>query len=78
MKLIPNWKKAHKLASIRIAGSGFGLMSLGAGLALSGSAAQWIGVIPNWAIFVVAAVICASTVIGRIFMRDEKQPVPDA
>lgn len=76
MKLIPDWKKAHHLGSVQIGSSGFLLMSLGAGLSLSASAAQWIGVIPNWAIFLMASAICAATVIGRIFMRDAKQVIP--
>lgn len=66
MKLIPEWKQAHKMRSVQVAGSGAFAGAVAAGLCASGAAAQWVGLIPTWAVFAGGAVICALVVLARL------------
>ncbi len=66
MKMIQNWRSAHKMRSVQVAGVGAIAGAVGAGLAASGAIVPWLGLIPNWAVFAGGAVICALTVLGRL------------
>ncbi|MGA0588106.1 hypothetical protein ACO2Q2_13395 [Dyella sp. KRB-257] len=77
MKLIDDWKQAHKFGSVQIAGSGALLGYLAAGLIASGAAAQWVGLIPMWAVFGLGAFICTLVVLARILQRSPKHDETD-
>lgn len=66
MKLVDDWRHAWKWASVHIAALGMTLSAVGSALALSSSAAQWFGVIPMWAVLIVASVIFACVIAARI------------
>jgi hypothetical protein len=72
--LVPDWRSAHKWASVQIASASTLLFALGSGLAASSAAATWINVIPRWAVFALAAVICLCIAIARVL---KKAPKPD-
>ena len=68
-KLVPEAKQAHKLWSVRVAGTGALAGALAAGLAASGAIVPWLGMIPNWAVFAGGAVICVLTIIARLWKQ---------
>lgn len=72
MKLIDDWKQAHHFGSVQIAGVGAFLGYLAAGLIASGAAAQWVGLIPIWAVFALGALICTLIIAARVLMRTPK------
>lgn len=77
MKLIDDWKQAHKFGSVQIAGAGALLGYLAAGLIASGAAAQWVGIIPIWAVFGLGALICTLVVVARVLQRGSKHDDTD-
>ncbi len=68
-KLIPEAPQAHKLWSVRVAGTGAIAGAVAAGLAASGAIVPWLGMIPNWAVFAGGAVICVLTIIARLWKQ---------
>lgn len=66
MKLVDDWRQAHKLRSVQVAGTGALAGAVAAGLAASGAAAAWIGVIPTWAVFAGGSLICLLTIAARL------------
>lgn len=77
MRLIDDWKQAHKFGSVQIAGAGALLGYLAAGLIASGAAAQWVGIIPIWAVFGLGALICTLVVVARVLQRTPKHDDTD-
>ena len=77
MKLIDNWKRAHHFGSVQIAGAGAFLGYLAAGLIASGAAAQWVGLVPVWAVFALGALICTLIIAARVLQRTPKDDDTD-
>jgi asparagine N-glycosylation enzyme membrane subunit Stt3 len=67
MKLVSDWKQAHQWASVRIASGGALLGAVAAGLAASGAASQWVGLLPVWAVFGLGALICLLIIAARLW-----------
>lgn len=68
-RLIPDLRTAHKLRSVQVAGAGAIAGAVAAGLAASGAAAAWWGTIPDWAVFAGGSLICALTVLARLWRQ---------
>ena len=76
MKLIGNWRKAHRFGSVRIAAVGALLGGIGALLSGIGDiapwlhiATQWINSIPRWVLFLGGAAFCVTFIIARVLMQ---------
>lgn len=69
MQLVDNWKQAHKWWSVRVSGFGAVAGAVAAGMAASGAVVPWLGAVPDWAVFAGGAVICALTVIARLWKQ---------
>lgn len=75
--LVSDWREAHRWASVWIAGSAATLFgAVGAALALSSSAAQWASVLPSWAVFLIAAAIFLSVIVGRLYSQNKLKNTP--
>lgn len=77
MKLIDDWKRAHHFGSVQVAGAGAFFGYLAAGLIASGAAAQWVGLIPIWAVFALGALICTLIIAARVLQRTPKDDDTD-
>ncbi len=72
MKLVDDWREAKKWGSMQLGAAGTLLFALGSGLTASGSAVAWINVIPRWAVFALASVICAAIMAARILHKEPR------
>lgn len=66
MKLIADWRKATKMHSVQVAGTGAIAGAVAAGLAASGAIVPWLGLIPTWAVFAGGAIICGLVIVARL------------
>lgn len=71
MKLVQNWKRAWRWYSIRWSAAGFVLTSLAASLALAGGAAAWSMLYDETVVLVLAALIFAASMVGRLIQQEE-------
>jgi len=76
-RMVDDWRNAMKWATVWIAGSASALFSaIAVGLSMSAAATQWASIIPLWAVFLLAGVIFALVVVGRLW-RQPKAHEPD-
>lgn len=78
MKLINNWHKSWQLISVRRAGYGLIISATGAGLKTSIAATALLPFLPVWQVSVVAALLFASVIVGRLTQQPELPYVPPA
>ncbi|MGC1550517.1 MAG: hypothetical protein WA777_18500 [Rhodanobacter sp.] len=74
MKLVDDWRNAHKWLSLHFSTYGFVLTSAAAALALSGAAVEWLSVFSLGIVLALAAVIFLLAFVGRLV----SQKKPDA
>lgn len=66
---IPDLGTAHKLRSVQVAGVGAIAGALAAGIAASGAIIPWLSMLPDWAVFLGGSLICALTVVARLWRQ---------
>lgn len=72
MRLVDDWKKCWKWASMQFAGGGF-LVSLGMAIATAMSATSLHGIQPDWVGWTFGAFICGAILIGRMLQRGKRK-----
>lgn len=72
IRLIADWKQAHKWMSVRLSSAGAVLSGLGFGLSMAGGAANWFGTLPLWIVCLIALVIFTCAALGRILTLERK------
>lgn len=68
-RLIPDFRRAHKLHSVQVAGVGAIAGALAAGLAASGAIVPWLALLPVWAVFAGGSAICTLTIVARLWKQ---------
>lgn len=69
MKLIDDWREAHRFGSVQVAALGALLGGIGAVLSGVADIWPWMHVMPRWLIWTGGALICACIVAVRLFVR---------
>lgn len=73
MRLVTDWKQAHKWLSVQIATFGFLGSAIGAALASTGAVVPWFAVLKGWQVFAMASVVFLGVLIGRLWRQEFKQ-----
>lgn len=68
MKLIDDWRESWKYHSVKI---GTIASALAFGLAASGGVTSWVGLIPNWLVFLLGGCICLLIVFSRLVKQGD-------
>ncbi len=68
MKLIPDWKQSWKYHSVKV-GTIAGALAIG--IAASGGVTSWVGLIPNWAVFLLGGIVCFFIVFSRLVKQGD-------
>lgn len=68
MRLIDDWQKSWKYHSVKV-GTLAGALAIG--LATSGGVTSWVGLIPNWAVFLGGGCVCFLIVFARLVQQDD-------
>lgn len=70
MRLVTDWKQAHKWLSVQIAAFGFLGSAIGSALAATGAVVPWFAVLKAWQVFAMASVVFLGVLIGRVWRQE--------
>lgn len=74
LKLVADWKQAHKWLSMQASFIGFVFSAVAASAALAGGGASFFGVLDTKYALLVCAFIFLCSMIGRVILQKLKKP----